>query len=99
MIKTICTLVLTLALGGLLGCQNSSLVEENFGNAYREAVARSTDDPEGSAANADLPAPLGTDGVTAQQSLGRFRAGMTPAAAPAIPLPMIVTDSESLSSD
>jgi hypothetical protein len=37
--------------------------------------------------------------VTAQQSLGRYRAGLTPAAAPALPLPMIVTDSDSLSSD
>lgn len=99
MIKTICTLILTLALGGLVGCQGPSRVEEDFGNAYREAVARSTDDPEGSAANAGRPAPSGTDGVTAQQSLGRYRAGLTPAAAPALPLPMIVTDSDSLSSD
>ena len=97
--KTICTLFLTVALGGLVGCETTSRVETHFGDAYRETVARATDDPEGAAANADRPAPSGTDGVTAQQSLGRYRAGLQPGAAPQLPLPLIVTDSESMTSD
>jgi hypothetical protein len=97
--KTINTLVLTLAVSGFVGCNTQGRVETHFGEAYREAVARSTDDPEGAAANADRPAPSGTDGVTAQQSLGRYRAGLQPGAAPELPLPLIVTDSDSLSSD
>jgi hypothetical protein len=89
-------LILTLTVAGFVGCSHTGNVAERFGDSYREAIARSTDDPEGSAANADRPAPSGADGVSASQSLGRYRQGLEPAGGPALPLPMIVTDQDSL---
>jgi hypothetical protein len=90
--KTICILTLTLAAAGFSGCAHPSNVDEHFGEAFHEAIARSTDDPEGSEANAGRPAPSGADGVTASSALGRYRKGLEPGAAPTLPLPMIITD-------
>jgi hypothetical protein len=97
--KTMSALILTLAVAGLVGCSHAGRVDQHFGEAYHEAIVRSTDDPEGSAANADQPAPSGTDGVTASQAIGRHRQGLQPGGAPTLPLPMIVTGSESLGSN
>jgi uncharacterized lipoprotein len=94
--KTLSILILTMAIALLAGCSHNSAVEQNFGNAYREAVARTTDDPEGSAANAERPAPSGLDGKTASQVIGRHRQALQPGSAPTLPLPMIVTDGDSL---
>jgi hypothetical protein len=94
--KTILLSILLVAATGFAGCTHKSNVADNFGNAYREAVARSTDDPEGSAANADKPGPMGADGVSAAQSTGRYRAGFEPDSGGQLPLPMIVTDDASL---
>jgi hypothetical protein len=95
MSRLLSTLILTLAVAGATACSHHSRVHEHFGEAYREAIARSTDDPEGAAANADKPAPSGADGRTAEQTLGRYRQGLQPASKPTLPLPMIVTDTNS----
>jgi hypothetical protein len=95
--KTLSTLILTLAVAVFVGCTHSA-VEESFGDAYRETTARATDDPEGSAANAERPGPSGVDGKTATQAVGRYRQTLQPGSAPTLPLPMIVTDTDSLGS-
>ena len=71
--KTSCILILTIAVALFVGCNHNTAVDKNFGNAYREAVARTTDDPEGSAANASRPGPTGVDGKSATQAVGRYR--------------------------
>ena len=90
------TLVVTGCIAALSGCANDSAVGEHFGDAYREAIARSTDDPEGSAMNASLRPPTGFDGTTSEQVMGKYRASLAPMASPTLPLPMIVTESSSL---
>jgi hypothetical protein len=94
--KTLSTLILALVIALFVGCNHNSLVEQNYGNAYREAVARTTDDPEGSAANAERPAPSGIDGKTATQVVDRYRQTLQPGSPATLPLPMIVTDGDSL---
>ena len=96
MSKALSILILTLAVGAFVGCNHNGAVEQNYGNAYREAVARTTDDPEGSAANAERPAPSGLDGKTDSQVIERHRQTLQPGSAPSLPLPMIVTDGDSL---
>jgi hypothetical protein len=89
-------ILISILVTGLVGCSHPGNVEKHFGDSYREAVARTTDDPEGSAANADRPAPSGMDGKSASQAIDSYRQSLTPGSGPSLPLPMIVTDTESL---
>jgi hypothetical protein len=90
-------LALALTLAPAAGCMHSN-VEKHWGEAYRESFARMTDDPEAAARNAEEPAPTGLDGVSAEGTLGRHRRSQQGPAGPQLPLPMIVTDTESLGS-
>jgi hypothetical protein len=89
-------ILISILVTGFVGCSHPGAVERHFGDSYREALARTTDDPEGSAANADRPAPSGLDGTTASQVIDRHRETLQPASGPSLPLPMIVTGSDSL---
>ena len=95
--KMAIALALVLALAPAAGCMHSN-VEKHWGEAYRESIARMTDDSEAAARNAEEPAPTGLDGATAEGAVGRYRKGQGGSAAPQLPLPMIVTNTESLGS-
>jgi hypothetical protein len=88
-------LALALALAPAAGCMHSNL-DQHWGEAYRESIARMTDDSEAAERNAEEPAPMGLDGTTAEGVVGRHRQSQGGAAAPQLPLPMIVTNTESL---
>jgi len=79
-----------------VGCMQSH-VDRHWGQSYREMVARQTADPEAAAVNAREPAPQGTDGVTAQGVVKKLRAAGKGQGGASLPLPMIVTDTESAS--
>jgi hypothetical protein len=85
--------VSAIVLLGALGCQHSN-VDAHWGEAYREILARQTADPEGAAANAGEPAPQGFDGATAEGVVKKYR-GVGGEPGPSLPLPMIVTDTDS----
>ena len=80
---------------GAQGCTHSN-VEKHRGEAFREMVARQTDDPEAAAANAEKPAPEGLDGQTGLGVVSGYRKAEQGPAAPEFPIPMIVTDQTSL---
>ena len=95
MSRWISILAIASSVAVLGGCKHSA-VAEHIGDSYRQAIARTIDDPEGSAINADEPGPLGVDGKTGEQVMGRYRGSGTKA--PQLPLPMLVTGSDSLGS-
>jgi len=80
---------------GAEGCTHSN-VEKHRGEAFRELVARQTDDPEAAEANAEKPLPEGFDGQTGAGVVTGYRKAEQGPAAPGLPLPMIVTDQTSL---
>jgi hypothetical protein len=95
--KMAVALALALALAPAAGCMHSN-VDKHWGEAYRESIARMTDDSEAAARNAEEPAPTGLDGATAEGTLGRYRQSQRGTPAPQLPMPMIVTNTESLGS-
>jgi hypothetical protein len=80
---------------GAEGCSHSN-VEKHYGEAYREMVARQTDQPEAAEANAEKPLPQGLDGQTGAGVVTGYRKSEQGPAGPELPLPMIVTDQTSL---
>ncbi len=76
----------------------TSNLDKHWGEAYRESVARMTDESEAAARNAEEPAPTGLDGASAEDTMGRHRQSQRGPAAPQLPLPMIVTNTKSLGS-
>lgn len=90
-----------LAAAGLLAASTActhSRVEEEWGNAYHENFAEMVADPAAELKNSVEPAPQGLDGNTGQQVMERYRASEAPSQEPSLPLPMIVTDTESAGS-
>lgn len=81
---------------GAAGCTHSN-VDAHWGQAYREIFARQVDDPEGAARNAGEPGPMGYDGTTAQNAMTNRRKAEAGTGGSRMPLPMIVTDTQSAS--
>lgn len=85
-----------LAMALVLSACQASYVEKNWGEAFNANVRTQTDAPELATANASEPSPQGLDGRSADDAMNGYRAAQQPSAGPSLPLPMIVTGSESL---
>ncbi len=89
------TALLGLALLLSSACHSSN-VEKYWGEAFHANVRKQTDDPALATANASQPAPQGLDGRSAEAAMAGYRGAQQPGSGPSLPLPMIVTDTESL---
>jgi hypothetical protein len=86
----------SLALGLALGCTHPSHVKAEWGKAYHENVEAMVADPAAELENASEPAPQGMNAVTAVGVMQGYREPQ--ASAPSLPLPLIVTDTDSMGS-
>ena len=69
----------------LAGCESTSKIEADFGNAYRNMVAAQIHNPE-AARNPPADPPLTMDGQRASDVMDKYRSGEIPKSAAQRPL-------------